>query len=218
MQGGAGPRSGQTYQKVTLARLRTNGVGRLTAMNCAAERFGPSSRHVDSLAPARLALRAACGSLPRAFPRAGVVAVFYGRSCLLPQDEEGTRQNATDGKQHPCRGNEIGKRHQGDADDHGFPQARFAAVNKGRHSDGTKDDGSEEGEGSGQNLTCTPPPADAGLFFLHHLFDLFGSLAGSQCRVASASCRCSESIYLAEMVLHMNLNLNVNSVPLPEGV
>ena len=33
-----------------------------------------------------------------------------------------------------------------------------------------------------------------------HLFDLFGSLAGSQCHVASASCRCSESIYLAEMV------------------
>jgi hypothetical protein len=29
-----------------------------------------------SLAPARLALRAACGSLPRAFPRAGVAAVF----------------------------------------------------------------------------------------------------------------------------------------------
>ena len=34
----------------------------------------------------------------------------------------------------------------------------------------------------------------------YHLSDLFGSLAGSQCHVASASCRCSESIYLAEMV------------------
>ena len=35
---------------------------------------------------------------------------------------------------------------------------------------------------------------------LYHFFEMSGSLAGSQCHVASASCRCSESICFLELV------------------